>query len=40
MNLSSAGEYIEKILQDIEEVGVNPDGSTSLGSVTGLRLDG
>lgn len=40
MKLSGAGEYIEKILRDIEEVDVNSDGSTNLGYITGLRLDG
>ena len=40
MKLSGVGKYIEKILQDMEEVDVNSDGSTNLGYITGLRLDG
>lgn len=39
MKLSGVGEYIEKILRDMEEVDVNSDGSTNLGYITGLRLD-
>lgn len=40
MKLSGAGEYIKKVLRDIEEVDVNSDGSTDLGYIAGLRLDG
>ncbi|OJD14934.1 hypothetical protein ACJ73_09027 [Blastomyces percursus] len=40
MNLSGAGEYIEKILRDLEEVDVRADGSTNLGRVMNLRLGG
>lgn len=40
MHLSGVAKYIEKILQDIEEMEVKSDGSTNLGYLTGLRLDG
>ncbi|KMP00781.1 hypothetical protein CIHG_03229 [Coccidioides immitis H538.4] len=40
MNLSGAGEYIENILRDLEEVDVKADGSTNLGPIMSLRLGG
>ncbi|KAJ6114137.1 hypothetical protein N7512_007582 [Penicillium capsulatum] len=40
MKLSAAGEYIEKVLRDMEELDVREDGSTHLGYLTGLRLGG
>ncbi|OJJ71069.1 hypothetical protein ASPBRDRAFT_127030 [Aspergillus brasiliensis CBS 101740] len=41
MKLSGAGEYIEKVVRDMEdEVDVKADGSTPLGHIIGLRLDG
>lgn len=40
MKLSGAGEYIERILRDMEDADVKADGSTNLGYLTGLRLDG
>ncbi|EFE41037.1 conserved hypothetical protein [Trichophyton verrucosum HKI 0517] len=40
MNLSGAGEYIEEVLRDLEEINVRADGSTNLGRVINLRLGG
>ena len=40
MKLSGAGEYIERVLRDMEELDVREDGSTHLGYLTGLRLGG
>jgi hypothetical protein len=40
MKLSGAGEYIDKVLRDMEELDVREDGSTHLGYLAGLRLDG
>ncbi|EER25344.1 hypothetical protein CPC735_019510 [Coccidioides posadasii C735 delta SOWgp] len=40
LHLSGAGEYIDKILQDFEETGVQEDGSTDLGHIVDLRLGG
>ena len=40
MNLSGAGEYIERILRDMEELDVKEDGSTHLGYLASLRLGG
>ncbi|KAJ5200406.1 hypothetical protein N7472_005610, partial [Penicillium cf. griseofulvum] len=40
MKLSSASEYIKRVLRDIEELDVREDGSTHLGYLTGLRLGG
>lgn len=40
MNMSGAGEYIDKVLRDMEELDVREDGSTHLGYLAGLRLDG
>ncbi|ODH35408.1 hypothetical protein ACO22_02932 [Paracoccidioides brasiliensis] len=40
LKLSGAGEYIENILRDMEEVEVKEDGSTSLGRLMSLRLSG
>ncbi|KAJ5201644.1 uncharacterized protein N7498_006307 [Penicillium cinerascens] len=40
MKLSGAGEYIERVLRDMEELDVREDGSTNLGYLAGLRLGG
>ncbi|KGY15350.1 hypothetical protein PABG_11651 [Paracoccidioides brasiliensis Pb03] len=40
LKLSGAGEYIENILRDMEEVEVKEDGSTNLGRLMSLRLSG
>lgn len=40
MKLSGAGDYIEKVLRDMQEVEVKADGSTNLGYLKGLRLNG
>lgn len=40
MHLSGAGEYIEGILRDLEEVDVKADGSTNLGYLMNLSLGG
>lgn len=40
IKLSSAGEYIENILRDIEEVNIKADGSTNLDHIMSLRLGG
>jgi hypothetical protein len=39
MHLSSAGDYIDKVLDDMEEIGVlMTDGTTEIGSIISLRL--
>jgi hypothetical protein len=38
LHLSGAGDYIDKVLRDIEEIGVKSDGTTELGSIISLRL--
>jgi hypothetical protein len=41
--LSGAGDYIGKILRDLrdlDEVGINEDGSTALGHLIGLKAGG
>lgn len=40
LHLSGAGEYIDKILQDMEETGAREGGSTELGRLVTLRLGG
>ncbi|KLJ09675.1 hypothetical protein EMPG_14904 [Blastomyces silverae] len=40
LHLSGAGEYIDNILRDMEEIGVQADGSTELGRIIKLRLGG
>ncbi|EFR04059.1 hypothetical protein MGYG_07065 [Nannizzia gypsea CBS 118893] len=40
LNLSGAGEYIDKLLRDLEEIGVQADGSTDLGRLITFRLGG
>ncbi|KAI3050159.1 hypothetical protein CBS147353_11647 [Aspergillus niger] len=40
MKLSGAAEHIESVLRDMEEVDVKADGSTNLGYMMGLRLNG
>ena len=38
LHLSAAGGYIDKILEDQEERGINPDGTTELGRLVKLGL--
>lgn len=38
LHLSAAGDYIDRILRDAEEHGVQADGSTDLGRLVGLGL--
>ena len=38
IDLSGAGEYIYKVLQDMEDSNVQSDGTTELGSIISLRL--
>jgi hypothetical protein len=38
MHLSGAGEYIDKVLRDMEDISVRSDGTTELGSIISLRL--
>ncbi|KAK2759095.1 hypothetical protein FQN54_003194 [Arachnomyces sp. PD_36] len=40
LHLSGAGEYIDKILQDMKEIEVREGGSTELGRLVTLRLGG
>nr|KMM63939.1 hypothetical protein CPAG_00291 [Coccidioides posadasii RMSCC 3488] len=40
LHLSGVGEYIDNILRDMEETGVQEDGSTELGRIMKLRLGG
>ncbi|KAG8664880.1 hypothetical protein FPOAC2_14577 [Fusarium poae] len=40
LHLSAAGDYIDKMLQDMEENGVQEDGSTELDRLVKLRLNG
>ncbi|KMU87449.1 hypothetical protein CIHG_05244 [Coccidioides immitis H538.4] len=40
LHLSGAGEYIDKILRDMEELGAREGGSTELGRLITLRLGG
>ncbi|KAA8642979.1 HNH endonuclease signature motif containing protein [Aspergillus tanneri] len=40
IHLSGAGEYIETIIRDMEEVDVRTDGSTNLGHLMSLRFGG
>ncbi|PGH00919.1 hypothetical protein AJ79_08074 [Helicocarpus griseus UAMH5409] len=40
LHLSGAGDYIDKILQDMEEIGAQEGGSTELGRLVTLRLGG
>ncbi|KAJ5742628.1 uncharacterized protein N7511_011360, partial [Penicillium nucicola] len=40
LKLSGAGEYIERVLRDMEQLHISEDGSTNLGSLAGLRLGG
>jgi hypothetical protein len=37
--MSGAGDYIEQILRDMEQVAVEADGSTNLGDIMKLRFD-
>ncbi|XXH02118.1 hypothetical protein Hte_008486 [Hypoxylon texense] len=38
LHLSAAGEYIDKLLRDMDEKGIQPDGSTELDRMLKLRL--
>jgi hypothetical protein len=38
--LSAAGDYIDQILEDMDDVGVKENGSTELGHYISLKLDG
>jgi len=38
MHLSGAGEYIDKVLKDMEDINIRGDGTTELGSIISLRL--
>ncbi|DAA74380.1 TPA_exp: Uncharacterized protein A8136_3347 [Trichophyton benhamiae CBS 112371] len=40
LSLSGAGEYIDKLFRDLEETGVQEDGSTDLGRLITFRLGG
>lgn len=40
LHLSAAGEYIDRILRDAEEYGIQADGSTELGRLVRLGLGG
>ncbi|KAI0423937.1 hypothetical protein F5Y09DRAFT_336188 [Xylaria sp. FL1042] len=40
LHLSGAGEYIDKLLRDIDEEGIKADGSTELDRLLRLRLGG
>ncbi|EQL29810.1 hypothetical protein BDFG_07621 [Blastomyces dermatitidis ATCC 26199] len=40
LHLSGAGEYIDNILRDMEETGIQEDGSTELGRMVNLTLGG
>lgn len=40
LHLSGAGEYIDKILDDMEDLGACEKGGTELGRIVGLRLGG
>lgn len=40
LHFSAAGAYIDKILEDTAGSGVHADGSTALGCIVQLRLDG
>lgn len=40
LKLSGAGDYIEQILQDMGQVAVEADGSTTLGDIMRLQFDG
>lgn len=40
LELSAAGEYIDRIIRDMEELWVRSDGSVELGRIVSLRLGG
>jgi hypothetical protein len=40
LNLSGAGDYIDCILRDMDEVGIKENGSTELGQYISLKLGG
>ena len=40
LNLSGAGDYIDDIIQDMDEVGIKENGSTGLGHYVSLKLGG
>lgn len=40
LELSAAGEYIDRIIRHMEEIWVRSDGSVELGRILALKLDG
>jgi hypothetical protein len=40
LNLSGAGDYVDRILRDMDEVGIKENGSTELGQYISLKLGG
>jgi hypothetical protein len=40
LNLSGAGDYIDRIIRDMDEVGIKENGSTELGHYISLKLGG
>jgi hypothetical protein len=40
LNLSGAGDSIDRILRDMDEVGIKENGSTELGQYISLKLGG
>jgi hypothetical protein len=40
LHLSGAGDYIDRILRDMDEVGIKENGSTELGHYVNLKLGG
>jgi hypothetical protein len=40
LHLSATGEYIDRLLQDVEETGIRADGSTELGRLVKFGLGG
>lgn len=40
LHLSAAGGYIDKILEDLDQREIMADGSTELGRLTNLRIQG
>ena len=37
-HISGAGDYIDKVLRDMEDISVRSDGTTELGGIISLRL--
>jgi hypothetical protein len=40
LHLSAAGRYIDNILEDLDQKGIMADGSTELGHLANLRIQG